>query len=112
MNATRPPLNSPDQAHLEHHPASALTFVTRTVHDRIAPTIPDGFVGSTKPPAHSASPAKRCCIRSNAVNSRLSTSTADAVKASHQRFQPPGGLLVNPHEGHVQCQSVPAPSRP
>ena len=45
------------------------------------PTSPTAGSASTKPPRSSAWPAKRCCIRSNAANSRPSTSTADAAKA-------------------------------
>ena len=55
--------------------------IDQAVRDRIGPTSPTAGSGSTKPPRPSASPAKRCCIRSNAVNSKPSTSTADAAKA-------------------------------
>ena len=62
------------------------------------PPSPTAGSGSTRPPPPSGWPAKPCCIRSNAANSRPSTSTADAAKAYESTF-PATRLdcLINPH---------------
>ena len=77
---------------------------TRPSATASCPTSPTAGSGSTRPPTPSAWPAKPCCIRSNAANSRPSTSTADAAKA-YASTSPATRLdcLINPDERHAQC---------
>ncbi len=55
--------------------------IDRTLRDRLAPSVAEGWVGLADAAKPSGSPAKPCCTRSNAVNSRQSTSTKDDEKA-------------------------------
>src|SRR5215211_4133953 len=84
---------------------SRSTKPSATASYRPAPTAGSG---STRPPPPSGSPVKLCCIRSNAVNWRPSTSTADDAKAYASTY-PATRLdcLINPHERYAQCYSVP-----
>jgi predicted DNA-binding transcriptional regulator AlpA len=54
--------------------------IDQAVRERLAPAVPRAGSGSQTPRRPSKSPARPCCTRSNAENSRPSTSTKDDEK--------------------------------